>query len=427
MARSTSTLPSGIAEKTAVSARAVKMPTFLAIDMFSGAGGTTRGLLDAGGYVIAGVDKDSKCERTYTENNGNVTLDRKPPYFLCRDIFPQSEDHPEGEQQKLKKELKLLLDRYRRLAPGVPLLFAICAPCQPFTTLARKELSTSRIERRRKDRNLLSEALKFVREFSPDIVLSENVAGISDPKFGGIWADFSAGLRRAGYAVGSEVVCASQFGVPQFRKRSILVAVRKDKAKSEAQKNFALEIPTSDPLRPQVPVKAAIAHLPKIKAGELHGEIPNHRARNLSPMNLKRIASAPPGANNSYLTSTPHGDLSLPCHRRAAKKLKVACFTDVYTRMAPDRPSPTITTKCHSISNGRFGHYDVSQNRGISLREAAILQSFPEDYVFHPLHEVCGVAKMIGNAVPPLLARSFAEYSLKLLDRRSFPARTSKP
>ena len=89
--------------------------------------------------------------------------------------------------------------------------------------------------------------------------------------------------------------------------------------------------------------------------------------------------------------------------------------------MSADRPSPTITTKCHSISNGRFGHYDASQNRGISLREAAILQSFPEDYVFHPQDAVCGVAKMIGNAVPPLLARSFAEYSLKLLDRRSFP------
>jgi hypothetical protein len=119
MARSIATRAGGAAGKSAAAlTRSVKMPAFLAVDMFSGAGGTTRGLLDAGGYVIAGIDKDSKCERTYTENNGNVTLDRKPPYFFCRDIFPRSENHPEGQQQKLKKELTLLLDRYRDSHPA---------------------------------------------------------------------------------------------------------------------------------------------------------------------------------------------------------------------------------------------------------------------------------------------------------------------
>ena len=106
------------------------------------------------------------------------------------------------------------------------------------------------------------------------------------------------------------------------------------------------------------------------------------------------------------------------------KKLKTACFTDVYTRMSGDRPSPTITTKCHSISNGRFGHYDTKQNRGISLREAAALQSFRDDYVFYPEDGVCTVARMIGNAVPPRLAQSFAEFSMTLLDKRVFPALT---
>jgi DNA (cytosine-5)-methyltransferase 1 len=90
--------------------------------------------------------------------------------------------------------------------------------------------------------------------------------------------------------------------------------------------------------------------------------------------------------------------------------------------MSADRPSPTITTKCHSISNGRFGHYDTSQNRGISLREAAALQSFRDDYVFYPEDGVCTIARMIGNAVPPLLAQSFATYSMTLLDGRAFPA-----
>ena len=110
------------------------------------------------------------------------------------------------------------------------------------------------------------------------------------------------------------------------------------------------------------------------------------------------------------METTVHGDLSLPCHRRAAAKFDTRCFTDVYTRMHPNRPSPTITTRCHSISNGRFGHYDVRQIRAISLREAAILQSFPDGYVFYPEDELEPVARMIGNAVPPRLARFFAGY-----------------
>ncbi len=266
----------------------------------------------------------------------------------------------------------------------------------------------------------MSEALKFVRWFRPDIVVSENVAGISDPRFGGIWDAFCRGLRASGYAVGSDVVCASNFGVPQFRKRSILVAVRKVKAKGTAAKAGVLTIPISSISGAPKTVENTISHLPRIKAGELHPDIPNHRARALSDTNLKRIASAQPGENNGYLSSTPYGDLSLPCHRRAKRKLHTACFTDVYTRMSPDRPSPTITTKCHSISNGRFGHYDTTQNRGISLREAAALQSFGDDYVFYPEDGVCTVARMIGNAVPPLLAKTFVDFSLTLLDRRSF-------
>jgi DNA (cytosine-5)-methyltransferase 1 len=401
-------------------AGSARMPAFLAVDFFSGAGGTTRGLLDAGGYVIAGIDKDEGCERTFTDNNGNHMLDRRPPYYLCRDIFPPTSAHPEGQQGKLTKELDVLIAKYCGMAPGVPLLFAICAPCQPFTTLARRELSKGRIERRRKDKNLLSEALKFVRRFRPDVVLSENVAGIADPKFGGIWDAFCRGLRASGYAVGTDVVCASKFGIPQYRKRSILVAVKKTKAKGEAAKVGVLSIPTSSDSGAEASVMSAISHLPRIAAGELHPTIPNHRARSLSETNLKRIASAKPGANNSYLSSTPYGDLSLPCHRRVKRKLKTACFTDVYTRMSGNRPSPTITTKCHSISNGRFGHYDTSQNRGISLREAAALQSFRDDYVFYPEDGVCMIARMIGNAVPPRLARSFAEFSMTLLDGRSF-------
>ena len=118
------------------------------------------------------------------------------------------------------------------------------------------------------------------------------------------------------------------------------------------------------------------------------------------------------------MANTEYGDLSLDCHNRVNARLNDRCFSDVYTRMNPTRPSPTITTKCHSISNGRFGHYDMRQNRGISLREAAILQSFPEDYVFYPTNQIEPVARMIGNAVPPRLARFFAGYLVSSLSGR---------
>jgi DNA (cytosine-5)-methyltransferase 1 len=116
------------------------------------------------------------------------------------------------------------------------------------------------------------------------------------------------------------------------------------------------------------------------------------------------------------MEDTLHGDLSLDCHKRVNARLGGRCFTDVYTRMSPDRPSPTITTKCHSISNGRFGHYDTKQVRGISLREAAILQSFPSNYVFYPLDQNGPVASMIGNAVPPKLAAFFSRYLVQSVD-----------
>jgi DNA (cytosine-5)-methyltransferase 1 len=395
-------------------------PKFLAIDFFCGAGGTTRGLIDAGGYVIAGIDRDPQCEITYVSNNKNISLDRRPPIFLKRDIFPSSEEHPEGQQSRLVREIRELLCRGQKMAPAVPTVFAICAPCQPFTTLAKKELSETRAAKRSRDKNLLREALKFVRIFRPDIVLSENVAGITDAKFGTIWVDFIAGLKRAGYKVGTEVVCASEFGVPQYRRRSILVAGLRAKLKPRQKRLSELNIPVSDPEAEIIDVQSAIGHLPAISAGQFYAEIPNHRARSLSDTNLMRIASAKPGENNAYLTNTQFGDLSLECHRRAEEKLKTRCFTDVYTRMRSDRPAPTITTKCHSISNGRFGHYDVTQNRGLSLREAAALQSFPDDYVFDPPDGVEIVARMIGNAVPPKLASFFAQHALSLLDQRRF-------
>lgn len=393
-------------------------PAFLAVDFFCGAGGTTRGLIDAGGYVVAGIDKERSCRETYVENNKNTCLDGASPAYLERDIFPADETYPDGEHALLQADLDELIPPLREKLPNVPLLFAICAPCQPFTTLSRKEMSDARIAKRDKDRNLLKEAARFISRFRPEMVLSENVAGIKDPRYGGIWEEFRQELDRLGYATGSRVVCTSRFGVPQYRKRSILVAVQKNKVREEYLVDLLaseLLVPDSDPDSPIMTVEQAIGHFPAIAAGQFHDEIPNHRARALSELNQKRLSSAKPGESNAYMENTAYGDLSLDCHRKVNARLNGRCFSDVYTRMRPDRPSPTITTKCHSISNGRFGHYDTSQIRGISLREAARLQSFEDNYVFHPSGMVDPVARMIGNAVPPKLARYFANYLVRAL------------
>jgi DNA (cytosine-5)-methyltransferase 1 len=270
--------------------------------------------------------------------------------------------------------------------------------------------------------NLLREACRFVRKYEPELVLLENVASIGDPKYGGVWENFRTNLDRLDYATGSKVVCTSRFGIPQFRKRSILMGARRDLVRAGRFADILQEellVPEADPNATMVSVAQAIGHLPTIAAGTQHETVPNHRTRALSELNFKRLSSAKPGESNAYIETTDHGDLSLRCHQEVNRKLATRCFTDVYTRMYPDRPSPTITTRCHSISNGRFGHYDLNQVRALSLREAAILQSFPDDYVFYPDDEIEPVARMIGNAVPPKLAGFFADYLANSLIAKS--------
>lgn len=412
-------LPGG---KTRSNDAPTSMPKFVAVDFFCGAGGTTRGLIDAGGYVIAGIDKDLSCAKTYVENNVNTTRDKRHPHFLHYDIFPQCSDYRNGQQKELFERLDDLIRSYRANGRKLPLLFAICAPCQPFTKLSHRLYMTERrLVRRAHDMNLLRQACRFVRRYQPELILSENVAGIRDPKYGGVWDDFRRKLSLLGYATGTKVVCTSRFGIPQFRKRSILLAARRDLIRPERFSDLLAEellVPESDPNTMVVSVAEALSHLPAIAAGDTHPKIPNHRTRALSEMNLMRLAAAKPGESNAYMEGTEHGDISLDCHRRVNSKHQTRCFGDVYTRMHPNKPSPTITTKCHSISNGRFGHYDARQIRGLSLREAAILQSFPDNYVFYPDAQIEPIARMIGNAVPPKLAAFFASYLVNSLAQR---------
>ncbi len=381
-------------------------PEFLAVDFYCGAGGTTRGLLDAGGYVITGIDKDTDCRETYTRNNRNTTLDRATPEFLGLDMFPALPEYLDGQQEQIYTALRELIPQSRAMAPGVPLLFAICAPCQSFTKFVQRNMTASRSESRVRDMGLLHQTLGFISEFQPDMIISENVSTIDRGTNLEIWNDFRAKLRQLGYDVGTGRVCASRFGVPQYRRRAILMAVKKD---SEDTLEFDIPIPRQDPAVLSPPsVRTALGHLPQLQAGQGCPDVHNHVCQNLSRTNLNRLRSVKPGEPNYSLAESPFGDLSLPCHRRLEGP-KSRGFGDVYTRIHPDRPAPTITTRFISVSCGRFGHYDEAQVRGLSLREGAILQSFSEDYEFVAARMET-ISRMIGNAVPPKLSAYMAQW-----------------
>ncbi len=384
-------------------------PKFLAVDFYCGAGGTTRGLLDAGGYVIAGIDKDEDCRVTYRSNNRNTTLDSAEPDFLALDMLPATDDYPQGQRREVRGALNELIPRYQQMAQDVPLLFAICAPCQSFTKFVQRSMTDERAEDRRRSQNLLAQTVGFIEEFQPEMVISENVAAIVSGQYKHIWDAFQEDLRKLGYAVGAGIVCASQFGVPQRRRRSVIMAL---KSKSGSNSALDLPIPHSTPDAAEVSAYDAIKHLPRLEAGETHAVIPNHVCRNLSKTNRNRLMSVKPGESNFGFAKTKYGDLSLACHRRLESK-GTRGFGDVYTRMHPDRPSPTITTGFLSVSKGRFGHCDTDQVRGLSLREGAALQSFPDDYEFHG-KGMDANARMIGNAVPPKLFEQMANWLIGL-------------
>ena len=389
------------------------VPRFGAVDFFCGAGGTTRGLIDAGAYVIAGVDNDLRCESTYISNNKNTRGDKAFPLFLAEDVFAGSEGVSD-----LDVHLSAVVDGFRSSYPSTPLLVAITAPCQPFTKIAKKEMTELRRTNRERDKNLLLESLRFVELLKPELVFAENVQGITHEKYGGVWAEFVAALEKFDYVTGFRVVCASDFGLPQFRKRTILLAVKRSLVAPERLADLLgsrIIVPQRNAKASRITVKEAIGHFPPIGPGEAHPTIPNHRTRGLSSINQERLKAVAPGESNVAMNSDG-SRLAVPCHTKLNGRMGSACFTDVYTRMHPDRPSPTITTKCHSISNGRFGHYDINQIRGISLREAATLQGFPETYQFFPLNQLEPASRMIGNAVPPPLAEYFANYLVESIE-----------
>lgn len=330
-----------------------------AVDFFCGAGGLTRGLLNCGIDVVLGIDNDESCRDTYEKNN-------VPARFMRSDIRKLAVSALFKEIGHISKER---------------LLFAACAPCQPFS---KQRTST----RNKKQRTLLLEFARFVVVFKPEFVLVENVPGMARAKSRSTYRLFKAQLDDLGYRYIAANIDAKNFGVPQTRRRHILFASKTH--------DICMPKPTHGlGLLAYVTVRDTIAHFPPIKAGETHAMVPNHRASQLSARNLERLHGTLHDGGNRK-TWPEH--LILACH-----KDDYDGHTDVYGRMWWDRPAPALTCKCHSLSNGRYGHPD--QDRAISLREAAAFQSFPDEYVFYASSKA-GIGNQIGNAVPVKLAEA---------------------
>lgn len=272
-----------------------------------------------------------------------------------------------------------------RMEPEGLWLFSACAPCQPFTK--------QRAEMKRDDNRapLLKEFRRFVTALKPPLIFVENVPGLQ--RGAGRHKPFRAFLKmleNAGYDVAFDVINCERYGIPQRRRRLVLMASRLGPV--------VLPPPThgGNSGASLARVWDWIGDLPPLDAGGSEPTVPDHEAMNLSPTNLERIAAIPVNGNR---LSWP-AELELECHQGGHKG-----HTDVYGRMLKDRPAPALTTRCISLSNGRFGHPE--QNRAISVREAASLQTFSRNFRF--AGTLTSRARQIGNAVPVLLAQQVGE------------------
>jgi len=314
-----------------------------AVDLFCGAGGLTHGLVRAGVDVRLGVDVDPACEYPYIANN-----DAK---FLLKSV-------EELDVSELKPH-------YRK--NGIKLL-AGCAPCQTFSTYNQKATESD------KRWWLLLQFSRLVDELSPELVTMENVPRLIEQN---VFDEFVINLKSKGYSVAYQVVNCAEYGIPQQRNRLVLLASKLGHISLLTPQEFGKEPRT---------VKEAIGDLPPLKAGTSHPKDPLHQCAALSEINMRRIKASRPGGT---WRDWPR-ELVATCH----KKLSGKTYPSVYGRM----------TQFFGFGNGRFGHPE--QERAISLREGAILQSFPADYEFtRPGEQVCqkSIGRLIGNAVPVAL------------------------
>lgn len=329
----------------------------LALDLFCGCGAVTEGLKAEGFTVIGAVDLDPVSNRTYRLNHPEVHLEEKD----IRTVVPGRLRSRIGHQGRID-------------------LLVVCAPCQPFSSQNRKRAFDD------PRANLILESTKFIAEFYPRLVFYENVRGILATE---IMPRLANQLADLGYMLAKpKVIDAADYGVPQRRERCITLAAE-DQRLSELF-YAALQC------KPRVSVAESIGSLKSLASGESDAEDPLHFSRRHQPVTLERLKRIPKdGGSRSALPK----HLELRCHQGRTKD-----FPDVYGRMMWNGVAPTLTTGCTDLTKGRFAH--PRDDRAITLREAALLQTFPIQYRF--FGNSSQIAQQIGNAVPVEMVRTMA-------------------
>jgi len=334
------------------------------VDLFCGVGALSHGLKQAGFEIKAGYDTDARCKFAFETNNRAT--------FHARDV-----------SKLTAKEVSA------HFTGSFPKILAGCAPCQPFSTYKQRYDEDPQW-------GLVEKFAKLAVQVAPDFVTMENVPALERYKDGKVFQRFVDTLKRGGYSVEWTIARCEEFGVPQRRRRLVLIAAKDRSA-----------VPLNAGKTAAVSVMEAIGGLPRLAAGEADPNDRLHVASSLSDLNLRRIRASKPGGT---WRDWPN-ELRAACHRKPSGKT----YSGVYARMTWDNPSPTMTTQCYGYGNGRFGHPD--QDRAISLREAAILQSFPPNYRFLPEKEAPSmkeVGRWIGNAVPVKLGEAIGKQIAQL-------------
>ena len=325
------------------------------VDLFCGIGALSHGLMRAGFDIVAGYDTDARCKHAFEKNNKAKFFDQDVAELTAKAVS----NHFTGN--------------------GYSVL-AGCAPCQPFSTYKH------RYKEEDPKWSLVGEFGQLAAEIQPDFITMENVPSLINYKEGEIFNKFCEILENAGYSVEWSIIKCEEFGIPQRRRRLVLIASRNIKLESLKPRGEAVQT-----------VRQAIGHLEPITAGTSNPDDPLHASSSLMDINLARIRESKPGGT---WWDWPE-EMRAKCHRQRSGMT----YSGVYGRMSWDKPSPTMTTQCYRFGSGRFGHPE--QDRAISLREAAILQSFPDSYEFLPQGEKYHfkeVGRWIGNAVPVRLA-----------------------
>ena len=340
------------------------------VDLFCGAGGLTHGLRQSGFDVVAGFDIDEDCRYAFEYNN-------KAP-FVRKDVEDLTVDE--------------INDAFY---PNEPRILVGCAPCQPFSSYNQKNADPKW--------RLVERFADLIVQVRPDVVSMENVPKLVDFRDGIVFQAFCSRLSSAGYHVNHKVVFLPDYGLPQRRSRLVLLA--------SLHGPISLGPGAAEPQN-YITVHQAIGSLPPVAAGEAHATDPLHVASRLSATNLNRIKASKPGGT----WKDWQDDLVASCHQAASGR----GYSSVYGRMRNDAPSPTITTQFFGFGSGRFGH--PTQDRALTLREGAILQSFPLHYRFvEPGRsvEMKRLGRIIGNAVPVLLGRVIGLAIAKHLEEHS--------